>query len=443
MQKAILILPILLLHFFCSAQWNIDAPSLNETQSKLLNNKALIAEIEKEMGLSFDQLEFKSDGWSGYQKSGFTLSYGQCGEAFYPTWPQDACFTKFIINGPKDKDGVYKSMGVYADYKRSSYNGESCQLNNTWSYAGYRIESAQEYGYKEFSVSEAKSLLMDYLKGEEAHVLDNFIEITAIDFENFGQSSTSAGIHHLSFFFKGTEVQFTDDRSAIIGMEDASSLKMSLQVEKVDGQWKGSRLGLFTGAFYPYDQSYNPKSTEKVYDEFYADYKSDGIDAIYPKRTEKAKKSGELDELSARIEGYLNLLKTKGLELTKSDLLTYISPSAQQEADTWLTANLTEATKLRVLVDFELEEVLPFKYVKDGTAMKIAFPEISAKFVRYTKPKKKWLEQTQCSDCNGGSSSSPKTTNHKMVWIWEDNQWYLYNAQSFFMENELKFDLSE
>lgn len=428
---------------FTNAQWDIKVPNIDDTKNKLLADKALIKEIETQMGLPFSQLKFESDGWVGEEGSPFSLSYSDCGEKMYPAWPKDGCYTKFIVSGPKDKDGVYKIMGVYADYSRSSFNGEECKLYNQWTYKGYRTESAQEYGYKEFTVDEAKSLLMDYLNSGEAHALDNFIEITSIDFENFGQSSSNAGMHHLNYFFQGNEAIFTDDRTSIIGIRDPGTLRMTLQVEKDGDKWVGKKLGLRTGQMYLYDQSYNPELTTVYETKMYANYKDDGIKSIYPKRTEKTKVDGELEALMKRINDLYTIMETKKNDLVFTDIQDFFAPEDVAFAEEWFITNFTESPKRYIVLSHNLNNVLPYKYTENDHTQKIAFPELQAKTEKYNRPKKKYILETSCRDCQKRSSSDGGTTYHPTVWIFKKGNWYLMDAQSAFLMRDIKIDLRE
>lgn len=426
-----------------NAQWDIKVPDINNTKNKLLADKALIKEIETQMGLPFNQLQFESDGWVGYQNSPFSLSYSDCGDKMYPAWPKDECYAKFIVTGPKDKDGVYKIMGVYADYSRSSFNGEECKLYNQWTYKGYRIENVQEYGYKEFTIDEAKTLLMDYLNSGEAHTLDNFIEITSIDFDNFGQSSSNAGMHHLNYFFKGNEAIFTDDGTSIIGIRDPGTLIMTLQVEKKDNKWIGSKLGLLNGTYRLYDQSYDPRLTTNQETKMYATYK-DGLNEIYPKRTEKTKVDGELEALTKRINELYRIMEAKKLDLVFTDIQDFFAPDDASFAEEWFITNFTESPTRYIVLSHNLEKVLPYKYTQNDQTQKIAFPELQVKTEKYNRPKKKYILETRCSNCQKRSSSNGAgSTYHPCVWIFKDGKWYLIDAQSAFLMREVKIDFRE
>lgn len=430
------------LSFSTFAQWDIKPPSLNEAKSKIENSAELKKQIEAAIGFPMNKLELKSDGWSGYQGSGFSLFYRDCGEMMYPVWPKDGCYTKFLVTGPKDSEGVYKMMGVYVDYKRSGYNGETCTLYNQWSYDGYRIESVQEYGYKEFNQEEAKNLLMNFLNSGKADVLNDFIEISSIDFENYGQSSASSGLHYLNFYFKGTKAEFTDDKTSIIGLDDSQTLRMSLQIEKVDGDWTGTKLGLYTAQMYRYEDVYNPENTEEKQDQMFATYGSGGFKSIYPNRTEVEKSDGELEKLESRINALLKIIQSKELELTAEDVADYFAPSNREASIEWFNTNYTNASKRRQLIEFSVEGGLPYKTTMNEKLVKVAFPELKAKFELYSKPKRKWEKVDRCSDCLKASSSASSTTYHPVVWVWENDNWYLLDGPSLFMERSESFDLS-
>lgn len=186
MKKTITFICVLFT-FGISAQ--IAPPLLNDAKSKITNNPDIVKKIEEKMGTKLSSLSIESDNWVGYENSTFSLTRTTCGNDKGYLWPDDAIYTKFIIQGKKNSEGVYKGMGVYVYYKRSSNEGGTCYLKNNWSYWDIKLEGPTEYGYKEFNKEEAQKIFIDYVTNNKPSLLNDFIEITKVDFESFGQSS--------------------------------------------------------------------------------------------------------------------------------------------------------------------------------------------------------------------------------------------------------------
>lgn len=423
-----------------SVSGQLSIPSLESAKQKITENASIKTSIEKKMNRKWSELTIVSDNWPGYNGTTFSLTRTECGQLMSFLWPDDAIYTQFIIQTPKDKDGVYKSIYAKVYYKRSSSSNEKCLLKNSWEFWEVVVGEPTESGYKEFTEQEAKDILITYLKAGKATILNDFIEISSIDFKGFTQSSENAAIHYLNFYFKGRRAVFTDDRTSILGLNDVERVKFRLKVEKNDNAWVGSNMTIESVyGKYEFNNTGIINYGEKT-DEFYASYKTDGWDAIYPSATAKEKQSGEIETLKETINNYFEVLKNKGAELTQDDIKNFIPPSKEDLFTNWFNSFNNQTTRL-ALVEYNVKDVTPIKLQnEDGSFQKIAFPEVQGKFVRKDKKGKKWKDSTyRCSNCQLYSTSSTTTTNHSMVWLWENNNWYLYNPESIFSESKETF----
>lgn len=420
-----------------------ELPTQKEAEQKILNNSSIIKEIEDKMGLPFSKLKMENDGWIGYKGTTFSLARTRCGEKFTYLWPSDALYTQYIIESPKDKEGVYKSMYAQVYYKRSKNTDGYCVLTNNWDFWEVSLGNPSEYGYKEFSVEEAKNLFLYYVKSGKADVLNDYIEISKIDFDRFTQSSENAGIHYLNFYFSGKSAVLTDDRSSILVVNDADRLKFNLKIERDGDKWKGTNMSILSvGGVYELD-------IEKAFqygdepDQYYASYKTHGWDAIYPQATAMDKPTGEIEQLNNRINGLFNVLKEKGAGFALSDVQDYIAPSNNDSFKAWFAKTENEKRR-RSLISFDYKGVMPVKRVnKDGSFTKMAFPEVRGTFDLMDKKGKKWKKSTtRCSDCNFYSTKSLSTTHHPMVWIFENDNWYVYNPESLLIQSEEEINLT-
>lgn len=441
MKRIITIFSLLIVNYY-SAQ--IAPPSIEDAKKRITENSQVVAEIEEKMGTKITSLTIESDKWIGYEGSTFSLTRATCGQQMGLYWPDDALYTKFNIQSKKNKEGVYRGMGVYVFYKRSSQRGDICYLTNEWTYWDYRLEGMVEYGYKEFNKEEAQKIFLDYVNTNKPNQLNDFIEITKVDFENFGQSSESAAAHYLSFYFKGTRAILTDDQTTILGTSDVSRVKFILKVEKVGDAWKATNFGIYDAYSSPEKRNLlsEIQYMDKAEDNFKT-FKNGGWEAIYPKRTSTPKVSGELEVLNERIKSFMELLLVKKVELTESDLANFIAPSKSKEFNDWFAKNYNNAEKRMELVSYDYKESFPIKIKnEDGSFTKIAFPELTAKYTGKVKKGKKWKDNpSHCSSCNKRSPKDVTTTYHPMVWLFENNNWYLYNPSSIFMENEEKIEI--
>lgn len=419
-------------------------PTKEKAKLELDNSKWLTEEISKLMGVPYKDLKVEHDGWLGYKGTGFSLTRTDCGKNKYGLgykWPADAAYAKYVISGEKDKEGVYKVMGVYLFYKKSSQNNGECILEDTWRFWDYKIEKPIEYGYYEFKKEEAKTLLLDYLKTGKATELNDFVEISSIDFDYFSQSSESAGSHFLSWYFKGKKAHYTLDKTTVLGLEDFSRVKLKIKVEKVDGKWTATNFGIYDQYGKPYSSSFYVEEVEEL--PYYTNYEQGGWDAIYPKMTEGEKRTGDMEKLQESVKNYLEVLVSKGNELTYQDVSPFISEANSSNFESWFDENFTNAERRYVFQKYELKNVYPVLFDEESL-LYVGFPEISAKTIKLKKKnKRKWEQEDRCSDCNKSSSSSLSTTIHSMVWKWEDGNWFLENPESLFLMSEKKWDYQD
>ena len=386
MMKKLLLLSLVVCGFAkLQAQ---ELPSQKEAEQKILSNQTIIKQIEEKMGMPISKLTVENDKWKGYQGSTFSLARTKCGKLYEYIWPYDAIYTQYIIQSPKNKEGVYKSMYAKVYYKRSKSTLDNCILTNQWSFWEVSLGNPSEYGYKEFTKEEAKEIFLDYVKSGKAEVLNDYTEISKIDFERFSQSSENAGIHYLKFYYKGKRAVFTDDYSAILVQNNDDGLRFNLKVVKEGDKWVGTNMSIMSiSRIYEVD-------LEKAFqygdepDQFYSSYKTHGWDAIYPKATPIEKPKGELEALEARITSFYNLLKEKGAGFTQEDISAYIAPSNKAAFEQWFTKMDQGNTRMAV-ESFNYKGVMPVKRLNDdGTYTKMAFPEMNGKLAKMIKKRK-------------------------------------------------------
>ena len=96
---------------------------------------------------------------------------------------------------------------------------------------------------------------------------------------------------------------------------------------------------------------------------------------------------------------------------------------------------------------FNYKGVMPVKRLNDdGTYTKMAFPEMNGKLAKMIKKRKKWKPSTSgCSgsECSLFSTKKLSTTSHTMVWVYENDEWYVYNPESMLGNNKERIKLYE
>ncbi|GEM_PF-6528794 len=448
MKKITLLTAFALSTILASAQSGF--PTKAQAEKYIQSNAELRKEVEAQMGVSWNKLTVTSDGWKGYRGSVFSLTTTNCGRNIRNrggSWPDDAAYAKWIVTGPKNAKGIYKIMGIYMDYDRTSYDGEYCTLGN-WKFEGYRLESAMEYGHKEFTQEEMKKLFFDQAEAGKIEALNYFIEINPLKEDAFTQNVPQPGQRYIWVYFNGTLAKYAPDHS-ILHCEDQRAFKLQMSVSQTAEGWVVDKSVLQHGVSYNVElNSYQDEIDQ--YCKFpetpinYESYESAGWDAVYGKRTPRPTDQGKYGQLQKRIDALYQLLNEKGTSLTEEDLNSFVLPSNKANVG----KNKVKVYS-RYYMPFQTEPkqtsmhyqshsfsgafIISKEY--DGKMMDIAFPGVETVFHKsFRKGKNKW----EVSSTNPMRPESPIKVfdRHQQPWFFENGEWYVYDYASVFFSSE-------
>ena len=448
MKKNLLFAALILVSTITNAQTGF--PTSAQAEKFIQSDNTLHKEVEKEMGTSWDKLEVKSDGWKGYKGTPFSLTTTKCGRnirARGGSWPEDGAFAKWIVTGPKNEKGIYKVMGIYLDYDRTSFDGEYCRLG-AWEFEGYRIESASEYGHKEFSLEEMKTLFYTEAKAGRIDALKYFVEIQKPRDADFRQNIPQPGQRYLWIYFKGTMAKYAPDHSVVF-CEKPDVYQVQLSLNEEEGVWKVSKSTLLTKIHTKYELSEFQNELDQ-YCDFpetavnYESYQSAGWDAVFEKRTSRPTDQGKYGQLKTRINALYNLLEEKGTDITTEELKGFVLPSRLGELK---NDKIKVASRYYMPFQTEPKETSlhcqehnftgAFIIAKefDGVMIDIAFPGTKVKFFKSARKSKKKWEVSSVNPVNTRSNISV-SDRHSQPWFYENGEWYLYDYSSIYFESE-------
>lgn len=423
-------------------------PTKQECEKFIQSNSKLHQEVEDKLGTDWSKLTVQSDGWKGYKGTVFSLSLTDCGRNLRnqgKAWPDDAAYAKWIVTTPKNKDGIYRQLGIYMDYKRTSYDGEYCKLGD-WSFAGYRLEGGEEYGHKEFTKQEIRDVFFKEFKAGKIAALNNFIEIDELDGDDhFNQNVPQPGKRYMYVYFSGTEVNAASDNSVIYCAKEGSHT-LTLNVEKSGNEWVVTNSSVDgrdpSEDPIPLGQYCYMNPDEPV--ENYETYATGGWEAIYMKKTERST-DGKYGDLMKRMKALTTLLKEKGTDIQKEDLIPFVDPSKLSEIDDPTTTINAGGRNFKLPfntgkgeMSLKLEEVeyggAVFVDLEiEGEMVEFALPNIKAKFLWLVKKGKKWESALNYAR---RSSSSKLSANHFQAWVRKNDQWYLYDVQAAYVASQ-------
>ncbi|MDX1650878.1 MAG: hypothetical protein R3277_00175 [Brumimicrobium sp.] len=448
MKKNLLLATLLVLSTITNAQTGF--PTEAQAEKFIETDKSLHKEVEKQMGTTWDKLEVKSDGWKGYKGTPFSLTTTECGQSIRArggSWPEDAAFAKWIVTGPKNSKGIYKVMGIYLDYDRTSDDGEYCRLGS-WKFEGYRLESATEYGHKEFSLEEMKSLFYTEAKAGRIDALKYFIEIQEPQDTDFRQNVPQPGQRYIWVYFEGTMARYAPDHSVVF-CESPDTYQVQLSLSEEEGVWRVAKSTLLTPTQTKYELSEFQNNIDQ-YCEFpetainYESYQSAGWDAVFKKRTPLPADQGKYGQLKNRIDELYTMLKEKGTDVTEADLKAFILPSRIKEVENnqikidskYYLPFQTEPKETSLdcqKYNFSGAFILAKEY--DGRMLDIAFPGTAVQFFKSTRKSQKKWEVSSVNPINT-RSSIVVSEDHSQPWFYENGQWYLYDFGSIYFESE-------
>lgn len=422
-----------------SAQQNF--PTQSECEKFIQSNQKLHAEVEAKLGEKWQNLTVVSDEWKGYNGTIFSLSLTDCGKSIRgrgDAWPDDAAFAKWIVTTPKNKDGIYRTLGIYMDFKRTTFDGELCRLGD-WQPNGYRLEGGEEEGHKSFSQKEMEDLFFNAAKSGELEALNYFIEIDELKKESsFYQNVPQPGQRYISVHFSGTLGKYSSDHSVTYCLIDGH-FKLVLSLQNTDGKWSiaNSKIDNYNLNNFQLDIGQYCNVNEAIIN--YESYESAGWEAIYKKRTERSME-GDYSQLMKRLEELNQVLLTEGVNLSQESLLQFVRPSERSNftprsvklGDQYYLPFETKSDEVSLaLNNAKSESVVFWPHEQDGKMVKYAFPELKMIFDKMKKKgKSKWLPI-------GGNnaifvSGSKPEYGHTQLWVLEEGTWYLFDVASAF-----------
>ncbi len=429
----------------CVAQNNF--PTKAECEKFIQTNSKLRQEITEVLGVDWSKLTIQSDNWKGYNGSVFSISLTECGKTMRKrgnAWPDDAAFAKWIVTTPKNAAGIYKELGIYMDYKRTTYDGEYCKIGN-WHFNGYRLEGGEEYGHKEFTTQEIKDIFYTAAENGEITALNNFIEIQEITGDNdFNQNVPQPGQRYLFVYFKGTEGNFADDHS-VMHCSSEDGHKLTLSVAKVNDKWIITNSKLDdrdpAEAVLPLSRYCYMELGAKA--ENYESYETGGWKAIYGTKTKRSTEEGKYGKLMSRMAKLNEILKSKGAEIQESDLKPFVRVEAHDgfmDATTNISGSNLEYTlpfltpkdgKSLLLMEYSFGGAsIVSKELEDGSIIEFGLPNLELKYSSIKKKGKNWLPYGY--NTTTLYSSSELDNGHRQVWLYLNDDWFLYDVASAF-----------
>lgn len=445
MKKIFLVLALGVISNFSISQHNF--PTKAECEKYIQSNSEVKKEVVEKLGVEWNKLTIVSDNWRGYKGTVFSLSVTDCGYNIRKrgnAWPDDAAYAKWVVTTPKNAEGIYKELAIYMDYKRTTFDGEYCKLGS-WHFNGYRVEGGAEYGHKEFTTQEIKDIFFKSVEKGDIKALNNFIEIKEItEDRDFNQNVPQPGQRYLYVYFKGTEGNFADDHS-VMYCSSESGHKMTLSVTKVDDEWivTNSKIDDRDPAeeALPLGQYCYMDDDEAA--ENYESYKTGGWKAIYGTKTKRSTTEGKYGKLMARMKQLNEMLLAKGAELQADDLAPFVRPEAHDGLNNEKT-NISASNQVFYLPylapkdgkSLQLTEhsfggaSLMSKELEDGSIIEFGLPNVKMKFSWIIKKGKKWTPYGS-STSNHRCTSEPDG-NHFQVWVYQNDNWFLYDVESAF-----------
>ena len=447
-NKVLLLATFIVVSFFTKAQSGF--PTTAEADKFVQTNSTLHKEVEEMMGESWENLTVKAMDWDGYKGTVFGLTLTQCGRNIRSrggNWPQDGAYAKWIVTGPKNAKGVYKVMGIYLDYDRTSFDGEYCRLGD-WEFEGYRLESASEYGHKKFTLSEMKELFYTEAKAGRIDALKYFVEIQQPKDEDFRQNSPQPGQRYLWIYFKGTLAKYASDHS-IVYCEYPDVYQVQLSLSEENGVWKVSNSNLLTTIHTKYELSEFQQELDQ-YCDFpevavnYESYESAGWDAVFEKRTPRPTDQGKYGQLNRRIEALYNVLESQGTDITTEDLSDFVMPQNRQAisnekikvASRYYMPFQTEPKETSLQYNsHDFSGAFIISKESNGSMQDIAFPGMNVQFHKASRKSKKKWETSAVNPINCRSTLSIHDS-HQQPWFYVDGEWYVYDLASVYFSSE-------
>lgn len=403
---------------------NISSPSNAEAQSRFSANANWIKEeLEKETGYKFAQLK-QTETLPSWEKS-----YSYDGEQYAYKWPEDRITNFWMFETPKDKDGLYKIIGVFIHYRRLDCSRRPCLLQNTYSFEEIGVTAATTKGYQEITLAEAEVFAQNYLKTGKAKAFSDFVQIDEI--QAFQPDNLSPKRKRLSYSLVGIVGIYNFDRTTIMAAHQ-DVFPFDLYVTLKNSGWEVDSLvvnALIPNAYYftsPYQVGAN--------NEFYQSYGMAGFDAVYKNNKQSVKPKGMDEALLSRMSEFANLITTKGAEITKDDLgkfmhneIDYTSYPAADTRDEVL-ANLEKSPQILVAKSIHTEEasieLTPIK-LKDGTEPHLPKGNVSVK------------AQLEKFAAKGGKPSGKMLGSGNVEtdfdWIYVDGNWFILNPGSYYI----------